>query len=191
MTKINALLFSFFSLIYSISVHAQEKDDGSFRYLAKHQPELFRDKDFSITSKKLHKTIRFKISLKEAKGDDYDILVHFPKKENPWLAKDVQIINDCTSWSIGYISATVTFNKRHIYIILTYGQPKPLGHVLVFTKNHKGLYYLEKKQYFYHNDGVDIWYTTKTGEQRMERTSRNEYKDVPIRWYKPVKDKQK
>ena len=49
MTKINVLLFSFFSLIYSISVHAQEKDDGSFRYLAKHQPELFRDKDFSIT----------------------------------------------------------------------------------------------------------------------------------------------
>lgn len=53
------------------------------------------------------------------------------------------------------------------------------------------LNYLEKKQYFYHNDGVDIWYTTKTGEQRMERTSRDEYKDVPIRWYKPVKNKQK
>ena len=106
--------------------------------------------------------------LKDKDGDlTENVLISFLKKENSWLANDVQVIVKCRGKGINYIDedTNALYRNNFFYFEFSFDGPRYSGYLFAFKKEDDGYFNLVK----------------------MQEVFKSFYWDMPIRWYSPTK----
>ena len=92
-----------------------------------------------------------------------DMVTLFLKKDNPWLAKDFNIVSTCIGNNITKIEFIhTTSDDTYLYVEVSYDSTRINQYVFVFEKDEEGLYHLIRQQEY--GSGT--------------------YEETKIRWYK-------
>ena len=105
--------------------------------------------------------------LKDKDGDlTENVLISFLKKENSWLANDVQVIVKCRGKCINYIDedTNALYRNNFFYFEFSFDGPRYSGYLFAFKKEDDGYFNLVK----------------------MQEVFKSFYWDMPIRWYSPT-----